>query len=125
MKTHKCSLAFGIDQAKGMNTKAFHGAIATRDPSVRHCPHDIMQCLWLERDIIPERIMGALPLGNCPVGLWFYRMNKIGEFMCILNKKDGRVVAHQIEDPLFGVKLGGKSTNITHSIGGTRSSLNR
>lgn len=57
--------------------------------------------------------------------LGFYRMNEIREFMRVLNKKYGRVVTHQIEDTLFGVKLGGKSTDIPHGIGGACSSLNR
>ncbi len=50
--------------------------------------------------------------------MWFgfHCMNKVGEFVRILNKKHRRIVTDQIEDPFFGIELGGKTANIPHGI---------
>ena len=36
--------------------------------------------------------------------------------MRILNEKHRGVIAHQIENTLFGIKLGGKAADITHRV---------
>lgn len=53
--------------------------------------------------------MGALALRDSPMWLRFNRMDEIWEFMGILNKEDGSIVSHQVENALFSVKLGRKS----------------
>lgn len=55
---------------------------------------------------------------------WFYRMNKIGEFMRILDKEDWRVIANDVKNTLFGIELGGKATDITHGISRASTTLN-
>ena len=45
--------------------------------------------------------------------------------MRIANEEDGGVVAHQIPVAFFGIKLNGKATHITLTIGGTFFSSNR
>lgn len=55
---------------------------------------------------------------------WFYSMNKIGEFMRILDKEDWRVIANKVKNTLFSIKLGGKATDITHGIGRASATLN-
>ncbi len=69
--------------------------------------------------------MGAGTLRDCPVRLGFDRVNKVREFMGVLNKEHRRVVAHQIENPLFGIKLGGETADISHRIPRARSALYR
>ncbi len=108
-----------------MDAKPFHGAIAARNTAVGHCPHHVMQGFGLQRHVIPEGVVRALPLRDRPVWLWFYRMNKIGELVCVLNEKDRRVVTHQIKNTLFGIKLGRKATNIAHRIGRPSAALHR
>ena len=107
-----------------MNTEAFHSAVTARDTAIRHCPHHVVQSFRLQRNIIPESIVGALPLWNCPVRFWFYRMNKIGEFMRILDKEDWRVIANEVKNTLFSIELGGKTTDITYGIGRASTTLN-
>ena len=107
-----------------MNTKAFHGAVTAGDAAIRHRPHHVVQSFRLQRNIIPESIVGTLPLWNCPVRFWFYRMNKIGEFMRILDKEDWRVIANEVKNTLFSIELGGKTTDITHGIGRASATLN-
>ncbi len=69
--------------------------------------------------------MGALTLWDGPVRLWLHRMDEVWKLMCILNKKYRRIVADQIEDPLFGIEFGGETANITHGICRTRAALHR
>ena len=116
MKAHKGGFTFGVNQAEGVNTKPFHRAQASRNASVRHCPHDVVQCFGLQRDIIPERIVRALSLRYGPVGLRFYRMDKVRKFIRILNEEYRGVIANQIENALVGVKLGREPADIAHRV---------
>ena len=43
--------------------------------------------------------------------------------MRILNEKDRGVIADQVENTLFGIKLGGKAANISHGISRTCATL--
>ena len=45
------------------------------------------------------------------------RVHQIGKLYCILNEEDRYVVANNIPVPFRGVKLDGKSPNITHCVG--------
>ena len=69
--------------------------------------------------------MGTLALRDFVVWLWLHGMHKVREFVRILNKEHGRVVADQVKHTLFGVELGGETTNITHGIGRSCTALNR
>ena len=68
--------------------------------------------------------MRALPLRDGPVRFRFHRMDKIGKLDRILYKKDRRVVADQVKDALVGIKLGGKTADVAHRIGGASAALN-
>ncbi len=68
--------------------------------------------------------MRALPLRYCAMGFRFHGMHEIGKFQRILNKEDGRVIADQVKNALISIELGGKATNIAHSVSGTRATLN-
>lgn len=59
-----------------------------------------------------------------PSAVLVYRMNKIGEFMRILDKEDWRVIANEVKNTLFGIELGGKATDITHGISRASTTLN-
>ena len=116
MEAYKGRFSFGVNQAEGVNTKSFHGAIAARNAAVGHRPHHVMQGFRLQGDVIPEGVVRALTLRDSPVWLRFHRMDKVGEFVRILQEEDRCVVADQIEDTLFGVELGGETANIAHGI---------
>ena len=68
--------------------------------------------------------MGALSLRNCPVRFGFHRMDKVRKFNRILDKENRRVIAHQVENTLFGIEFGGEAADITHGIGRARAALN-
>ena len=68
--------------------------------------------------------MGALALRDSPMRLRFNRMDEIREFMGILNKEDGSIVSHQVENALFSVKLGRKSPYIPDRIRRACAALN-
>lgn len=125
VEAHKGGFAFGVNQPEGMNAKALHGAVAARNAAVGHRPHHVMQGFRLQRHVIPEGIVCALALGNSPVRFRFYGVNKIGELVCVLNKEDRCVVAHQIKNAFISVKLGGETANIAHRVGGTCAALYR
>ncbi len=69
--------------------------------------------------------MRALALRDSPVRLRLHGMNEIRELMGVLNKKHRRIVADQIENPFFGIKLGGEAADIAHRIRGARAALYR
>lgn len=48
---------------------------------------------------------------------WFYCMNKIGEFMCILDKEDWCVIVNEVKNIFFSIELGGKIMDIMYGIG--------
>ncbi len=125
VEAHKGGFPLGVDQAEGVDTKTFHGAVATRDAAVGHRPHHVVQGLRLERNIIPEGIMRALALRNSPVRLGFYGVNKIGKLVCVLNKEDRGVVPDQIKNALVGIELSGEAANIAHRIGRAGATLYR
>jgi hypothetical protein len=52
----------------------------------------------------------ALRIAQCGSGL---TADEIWEFAGILNKEDGSIVSHQVENALFSVKLGRKSPYIS------------
>ena len=60
--------------------------------------------------------MRALALWDGPMWLRFYGVDEIREFMCILNKKDRRIIPYQIKDALFSIKFCRKSPNIPDRI---------
>ncbi len=55
---------------------------------------------------------------------WFYRMDKIREFMRILNKEDRCVVTNKVKNTLFSVELGREATDISHRIRRASTTLN-
>ena len=48
--------------------------------------------------------MGRRSLRNLVVWFWFYCMDKIRKFHCILNCKHRNIVSHQIRSPLTNLK---------------------
>lgn len=89
VEADESGFTFGVDQAEGVNTKAFHGAVAARDAAIRHRPHHVVQRFRLQRDIIPEGVVGALPLRDSPVRLRLHGVDKVGELYRVWMKKTG------------------------------------
>jgi hypothetical protein len=50
-------------------------------------------------------------------------VNDIGEFDYILDEKDGDIIAHNIPVALISVKLNGKSSDVSHGVSTTTTSL--
>ncbi|CCJ84202.1 hypothetical protein BN133_579 [Cronobacter dublinensis 582] len=123
VETHERAFPFGIDKAEGMDAEAFHGAVAARDAAIGHRPHHVMQRLRLQRHVIPEGVVGALTLRHGPVRLRLHGVDEVREFMGVLNEKDRRVVAHQVENPFFGIELGGEAADIAYRIRRARAAL--
>lgn len=44
-------------------------------------------------------------------------MNKIGEFMCILDKEDWCVIVNEVKNIFFSIEFGGKIMDIMYGIG--------
>ena len=123
VEANKGGFALGIDQAEGVDAKAFHGAIAARDAAIGHRPHHVVQRFRLQGNIVPERIVSALSLGNGPVGLRLHGVDKVGKLQRVLDKEDRGVVADEVKNPLIGVKLGGEAANIANGVRRPRAAL--
>ncbi len=64
-----------------------------------------MKGFRLKGDEIPKSIVGALTLRHFVVGFRLDGMDEIGEFNGVLNEKDGRVVADQVEVAFLGIEF--------------------
>lgn len=75
-----------------------------------------MGCLGGESLEVPEIVVGRLSLWDLGLGLWFPSVDDVGEFDGILNEKHGDIVPDEIPVSFTGVKLDGKSTNISDGV---------
>jgi len=123
VKADEGGFALGINQTEGVDPEAFHGAIAARDAAIRHRPHHVVQRFRLQGNIVPESIVGALPLWDGPVGFRLHGVDKVGELHRVLDEEDRCVVAHQVKNPFVSVKLGSEAANITDGVRRPRAAL--
>jgi len=68
------------------------------------------------RNEIPKIVVSSLRLRNFIVRSWLSSVNNIREFDCVLNEKDGDVVADEIKIALWSVEFSRESTNISYGI---------
>ena len=116
-------LTLGVYQAEGMDPKALHRPVAARQPAIGHRPHDVMQRFGLQGDVVPEGVVSALPLRHGAVRFGLHGVDEVRKFQRVLDKEDRRIVAHEVENPLVGIELGGESADIAHRIGGAGAAL--
>src|ERR1700680_4675598 len=105
-----------VNQTEGMDTEPFHKAKRTRYRAIGHDPHRHVNAFWRERYEIPKIVMGGLCLRESAVRFCFGGMNEIGEFDCVLDKKHGHVIAHDVPVPFLSVKLYREAAHVAGKI---------
>lgn len=123
VKANEGGFALGINQTEGMDPEAFHGAIAARDAAIRHRPHHVVQRFRLQGNIVPESIVGALPLWDGPVGFRLHGVDKVGELHRVWMKKTGVLLPTVSKNPFVSVKLGSEAANIADGVRRPRAAL--
>ena len=88
-----------------MNAEPLHAAQAFRDRPVGHGPDHHVRRFRLQRDKVPERIVGRAAGGYLIVRFGFHRVHEVRKLDGVLNEKHRHVVAHQIEVAFVGEKL--------------------
>ena len=106
-----------VDEAEGVDAEALHRPVRAGDGPVGHHPHEHVGRLGLQRDEVPERVVGGLGLGDLPVGLGLGGVDDVGELDPVLDEEDGDVVADQVPDALVRVELDGESPHVTGGVG--------
>lgn len=117
------ALALGVDEPEGVHPEALHHAVAARDGPVGHQPHDGVQRLRLERDEVPEGVVGGGAGGDLVVRLHLHRVHEVRELDAVLDEEDREVVAHQVVVSLAGVELRREAAHVTHGVGGAAGPL--
>ena len=141
MELDKVAFALVVDQGVGVDTKALHHTIRSRDSAVGLCPHKHVCSFGVKELKVPKVIVGCLGLGDLVVRLGLARVDDIGKFQSILNEEHGDIVTvtvlayshpvrlrdrreipNNVPIALFGVELDSKTTDISDSIGTTTTS---
>ena len=122
---HEAGLTFGIDQSEGVHPKALHGAQAFWNGAVGHGPDHHVRGFRLQRNKVPERIVGRTAGRNLVMRLGFHRVDEVWKFDRILDEEHRHVVAHQVEVAFVGEELHGKTAHVTHGVAGTTRALHR
>ncbi len=78
-----------------------HETISIRSTSIREQKWDLVRGLWSQRDKVPKHV-GVFQVSN---RVSFLSMNERRKEDRVADEKDWSVVAHQIPDTIFGVKL--------------------
>lgn len=102
-----------IDKAERMASEAVHLTQARRNPAVAHQDHHLMEGLRRETPKIPRRRCAA----QVGFRVALLRVDKIGKFERIPDKKDRCIVPHQIPVTFVGVKFDRKTAHIALGIG--------
>ena len=117
VELHQRGLALGVDAPEGVDAEALHRAVGARDPAVGHVPHRVVLGLGVQGDEVPEGVVGALRLGDLPVGMRLAGVDDVGELDPVLDEEDRDVVADQVEGALLGVELRREPTGVAHRVG--------
>ncbi len=73
--------------------------------------------LGLERDEVPERVVGRLGLGDLAVGFGLHGVDEVGELDAVLDEEHRDVVADQIEVALGRVELHREAADVAGGVG--------
>ena len=117
VETHETALAVLVDHPVRVDAEPLNHAQAAGNAPVGHGPHDIVQRLRLERNIVPEGVMRALPLRHFILRFRLHRVNKIGKLDGVLNEEDRRIVANEVEVAFLSIELCGKAADVPHGVG--------
>ena len=110
-------VAFGVDQAEGVDAEALHRPVAARNGAVRHHPGQHVRRLGHQRNEVPESVVRARSLGHRMVRLRLQRMDEIGKLHRVLDEEHRDVVADQVPVALVGVELDGEAADVAHRVG--------
>ena len=108
-----------VHQLDAVTQVTMHESIAVRDASIAHEHHDLMDGLWVLRQIVPEHgtVVGV---GQVCGGIALLGMDEVGEFGRISQKEDWRVIGHDVPVSLFGPHFDRESSWITSQVVGAR-----
>ena len=101
-----------IDPFIWVRAESVHVSIAIRDSSLREEEHNILNTNRVQGNEVPWHV------GVSHVSLWvsLSRVDNIRELNRILDKKEWCIVADEIDDSLFGVKLDSESSWVTIGV---------
>ena len=105
-----------FDAPEGVDAEALHGPVGARDAAVGHVPDRVVLGLGVQRDEVPERVVGALRLRDLPVRVRLAGVDHVGELDAVLDEEDRDVVADQVEGALVGVELRGEPAGVAHGV---------
>lgn len=112
VKLHPDHFIRRINQTESLAAKPMHLPVTIGRPAVRHHGHDLMQAFPTEAPEVPYGSR-ALAVG---VMIALLSMNKIRKLLRIPNKKNRRVVAHQVPVPVVGIIFHGEAPGIAFRI---------
>ncbi|KAG1247507.1 hypothetical protein G6F65_020130 [Rhizopus arrhizus] len=117
VELHQPRFALGVDEAERVHPEALHHAVAARDATIGHHPHQHMRGFRHQRHEIPERVVGGCGLGHAVMRLGLHRVHQIRELHRVLDEEDGDVVAHQVPVAFIGVELDGEAAHVAFCVG--------
>ena len=106
----------GVDQAEGVDAKAFHEAERARDRAVRHHPHDHVHAFGRQADEVPEIVVRRLRLRKGAVRLFLDRVNHVRKLDGVLDEEHRDVVADDVPVAFLGVELDGKAAHVAREV---------
>lgn len=112
-----------VDQFQSMAGITVLVAVAVRDATITHEDHDLMDGLWILREVVPEhrRIIGVSKVG---VRVALLRVNEVRELGWVAEEKHRSVVGHHVPITLFGSELDSEATRVSGTVVGTRLATN-
>ena len=108
-------LARLVDQLHGVATVAMHESVAIWDTSVTHEDHDLVNRLWVLREVVPEgsRVIGMREMCR---RVSLLSVNEVRELGRVSQEEDWCVVCHMIPVALLGSELDGESSGVASAV---------
>ena len=112
----KVEFVLGVDEAEGVDAKAFHEAERARDGAVRHHPHDHVHAFGRQGDEVPEIVVRRLRLRKGAVRLLLDGVNHVRKLDGVLDEEHRDVVADDVPVAFLGIELDGKAANVAREV---------
>jgi hypothetical protein len=112
-----------VDELDGVAIITVHETIAVWDTSVTHQDHELVDGLWILREVVPEH--GAvISVGEMSCWITFLGVNEVWKFGRISQEEDRCIVGHDVPIPLISPQLDRETSWITCKIVGSRLATN-
>ena len=108
--------AVGVEEPERVHPEPLHGPVRARDAAVGHVPDRVVLGLGVQGDEVPERVVGALRLGDLPVRVRLAGVDDVGELDPVLDEEHRDVVADQVEGALGRVELRGEPAGVADGV---------